>query len=291
VARPAITRAEGISLGALYAFTFFAALGYGIFALHPERLPNSDWARTFFANSFAWNARAHIILTGVVMAVAFFRRAGARWLIAFVSVFVLSFLAEHIGTGTGFPFSGYEYTRLLGPRIGERVPWVIPMSWFFMSAPSWILARRTFPTKVVPRVLFATYLLVLWDVALDPAMSFLVTYWLWEVPGPYYGMPWVNFAGWALTGVVLMIALEILDRWIDWAGEVSVSWSLLYHVAIVLMPLVMLIAAGAWWAVLLTLACGAAAVGVHFVFAEDPAAIPSSDGPLPAQERVAEGTA
>jgi putative membrane protein len=282
-----MTRAEGISLGALYAFTLFAALGYGIFALHPERLPDTDWARTFFQNAFAWNSRIHIVLTGLVLAVAFFRRAGVRWLTAFGSVFVLSFLAEHIGTGTGFPFSGYEYTGLLGPRIGERVPWVIPASWFFMSAPSWILARRTFPTKTVPRVLFATYLLVLWDVALDPAMSYLVTYWVWEVPGPYYTMPWVNFAGWALTGVVLMTTLEVLDRRIDWAGEVTLTWSLVFYVAIVLMPLGMLVAAGAWWAVALTLACGAVAVGVHLGLAETPSPLADRGLAVPSTERVA----
>ena len=260
-----LTPVERVSLLVLYIFTFMAVLGYGIFALSPERLPDTEFARWFFANSFALSSRVHILLSTVVLAVAFFLRAGGRWLIALLTVFVLSFLAEHIGTGTGFPFSGYSYTGLLGPRIGDRVPWLIPVSWFLMAGPSWILARRTFPRRTIPRVLFASYLLMLWDVALDPAMSYLVTYWVWETPGPYYGMPWVNFAGWYGTGIVLMIALEFLDRRIDWAGGVTVRWALLYHIAIVLMPLGMLVAAGAWPAVFATLGAAALALGVHRV--------------------------
>ena len=260
-----LNRTERASLAALYIFTLAAVLGYGVFALHPERLPATDFARSFFASSFALSARVHILLSTLVLALAFFRRAGARWLVALLTVFVLSFLAEHTGTGTGFPFSGYRYTSLLGPRIGERVPWLIPASWFLMAAPSWILARRTFPTRLVPRVLFASYLLMLWDVALDPAMSHLVTYWIWETPGPYYGMPWLNFAGWYGTGLVLMAALEFLDRRLDWAGDVPVRWALLYHVAIVLMPLGMLLAAGAWGAVAATIAGAALALVVHLL--------------------------
>jgi len=259
-----LTPAERWSLAALYLFTLFAVFGYGNFQLHPERLPDTEFARTFFSNAFAISSRTHIVLSAVVLAIAFWTRAGARWLIALATVFILSFLAEHIGTGTGFPFSGYRYTGLLGPRLGERVPWVIPVSWFLMGAPSWILARHTFPDRTAPRLLFATYLLVLWDVALDPAMSYLAPFWLWENRGPYYGMPWVNFLGWAGTGIVLMIALEILDRRLDWAGGVPVRWALIYHVAIVLMPLGMLMAAGAWGAVVFTLACGAVGFGVHF---------------------------
>ena len=137
---------------------------------------------------------------------AFSRYAGARWIPAFLTVYVLSFLAEHIGTGYGIPFSGYEYTGLLGPKLLGRVPYVIPLSWFLMAAPSWILARRVFPRgRVVPRIVMATFLLVLWDLPLDPAMSFLTPYWLWQNPGSFYGMPWVNLAGWALTGVVLTL--------------------------------------------------------------------------------------
>jgi putative membrane protein len=262
-----LKNAERASLAALYLFTLLAVAGYGVFALHPERLPDTEFARSFFASSFGLSSRAHILLSTAVLAVAFFRRAGARWLVALVSVFILSFLAEHIGTGTGFPFSGYRYTSLLGPRIGGRVPWLIPVSWFLMAAPSWILARRTFPSRVVPRVLFASYLLMLWDVALDPAMSYLVTYWIWETPGPYYGMPWLNLVGWYGTGIILMAALEFLDRRIDWAGDVPVRWALLYHVAIVLMPLGMLVAAGAWVAVFATLGAGLVAVAVHQVAA------------------------
>ncbi len=258
-----MTGVERWSIWGLIGFTAVAVLGYGIFALHPERIPTDDFSLAFFTHSFAWFARLHILLSAVVLAIAFFGRSGTRWLIAFGAVFGLSFMAEHIGTGTGFPFSGYSYTALLGPRIGGRVPWVIPISWFLMSAVAWILARRSFPDRTAGRLLFATWLLVLWDLALDPAMSFLTPYWLWEVEGPYYGMPLVNLVGWFGTGLVLMVALDWLDRRINWAGEVTVDWALWYYLAVLAMPLGMLIAYGAWLAVLVTAGALAVSWGIH----------------------------
>ena len=53
-------------------------------------------------------------------------------------------------------------------------------------------------------------LLLAWDLALDPAMSYATRYWIWGDEGPYYGMPWLNLFGWYVTGVVLMAVLSLL---------------------------------------------------------------------------------
>jgi len=94
--------------------------------------------------------------------------------------------------------------------------------------------------------------LVAWDLALDPAMSFLTPYWSWEATGPYYGMPWLNLLGWYGTGVIIMIALEITERRVRWSA-LDVRWMAAYYAVMLLMPLGMLAAAGAWGAVLTTL--------------------------------------
>lgn len=49
------------------------------------------------------------------------------------------------------------------------------------------------------------------DLALDP-VAVVLGLWSWDSPGPYYGVPWLNFAGWG--GVALAIYLAGYG----WAG-------------------------------------------------------------------------
>lgn len=247
---------EDWALWGLFAFTAVALVGYAAFGLRPQNLPALPWATEFYSVSFPFFARAHILITGLVLAVALTRRSGLRWLPALGAIYVLSFLAEHVGTGYGIPFSGYSYTGLLGPKLAGRVPYVIPLSWFLMSAPAYVMARVTFPGsgRALPRIVLASLLLVTWDLALDPAMSFLTPYWLWENSGPFYGMPWVNLLGWLLTGVVIMVALEALERaGRGWSGGLSPRWAAYYYAGVLLMPLGMVTVAGLWGSTLATL--------------------------------------
>jgi uncharacterized membrane protein len=101
------------------------------------------------------------------------------------------------------------------------------------------------------RVIFAGYLLTAWDLVLDPAMSYLTPYWVWENPGPFFGMPWVNLAGWMGTGMVLMGLLEIL-RIHRWASHLDLDWLVAYYGVVLAMPAGMLAAAGVWSPVALT---------------------------------------
>jgi uncharacterized membrane protein len=39
-------------------------------------------------------------------------------------------------------------------------------------------------------------------------MSKVTSYWIWGEAGSYYGMPWSNLFGWAVTGLVLFIILH-----------------------------------------------------------------------------------
>lgn len=280
---------EALALGFFYLFTVTAILGYWNFGLNPHRLPQTEWAVAIYQRSFPWFARGQIVVSALVLAVALWRHAALRWVPALLAVYALSFTAEHVGTGYGIPFSGYSYTGLLGTKLLGRVPYVIPLSWFLMAVPAWVLARRTFPGagQVIPRVLQATFLLVLWDLALDPAMSFLTPYWVWETPGSFYGMPWVNLAGWALTGVVLMAALEVLQRRFDWAGTLPERWTLGYYLAVLLMPLGMITAGGLWWAAAATVGALGLAYGVHRAFG--PRTAPAASSARTSVAAVVEG--
>ena len=140
----------------------------------------------------------------------------------FVIAYVLSASSELIGTGTGFPFGNYSYTDFLGFKLLGRVPFTIPMSWFYMGLTSYVLARlivRLVGTRLDDRwreiasVVLGMYLVVVWDLVLDPAMAhrtLAVRFWEWHVDGLYFGMPVRNYIGWAFTAL-LFITLSRLS--------------------------------------------------------------------------------
>jgi uncharacterized membrane protein len=271
---------EGLALAAFLAFTLLALLGYGLFGVQPERLPEVQVLRDFWRISFGFFAQVHILLGGAVLGILLVRKAGFRWVPALLAVYLVSFLSEFAGTGYGVPFGRYEYTTLLGAKLGGRVPWVIPLSWFLMVIPSYALARRTFPEPGRPwtRIGFAAVILVLWDLALDPAMSYQAPYyWRWIDTGPYYGMPWINLAGWLGTGFVLMAAVERMGG-TTWVPSLPVGWLGGYYGITLLMPLGMLVLEGLWLAVGITLLGYASAFGLHFAVVRGRESAPASIG-------------
>ena len=89
-------------------------------------------------------------------------------------------------------------------------------------------------------------------------MSFLTPYWMWEDPGSYYGMPLINLLGWYVTGVALMAAIEGFSSRVRWV-DLDTRWMAAYYGAMLAMPLGMLIAAGLWLGVVVTLVAVASA--------------------------------
>lgn len=125
------------------------------------------------------------------------------------SVLIATWGVEALGSATGFPFGEYTYTSKLQPQSGG-VPWLIPIAWLMMLPPAWAVAASLTEGLRLrhqrnTRILFAGIAglaFTVWDFYLDPQM---VAYglWIWETPGGYFGIPWVNFAGWWLTSAVL----------------------------------------------------------------------------------------
>lgn len=257
---PALARLPGAGLVALYAFTAFALIGYATFGLHPALLVLFPQFARFYGIAFQFFAQAQIYIAFAVIAAVLALYAGARWVAAFVALYVLSLSSELLGTGAGIPFGEYHYTAALGPRWFGRVPVVIPLSWFFMAVPSYAAARAAFPARPLARVMMASLILLSWDLALDPAMSHATRYWVWGETGAYYGMPWLNLFGWYVTGLVLMAALALL-RSDAWVAAVPLRWMLAFYGANLLLPVGMSAAAGLWGAVAATAAAlGGAAV-------------------------------
>jgi uncharacterized membrane protein len=232
------------------AIVVASLLGYGIFSSRPDLLIQVDPGARFFVWAFHSFAIGNMLFGGLaVVAEALYRNRRPAFF-AFLAVYLVSLTSELLGTSYGVPFGAYSYTALLGPKWFERVPLLIPLSWFTMGWAVWVIARCW--TKGWMAVLLGTTLLVAWDLLLDPAMSKVTSYWLWGDVGSYYGMPWSNLAGWGITGFVLLALL----RWLAPQPDGSFKFALSVYFVNFALPLGFCVLNGYWIAVFASLATG-----------------------------------
>lgn len=248
----AFTRLDTWGLIVLGLFTAASLAGFTSFGRHPELLARFPSSRDFYAPAFEVFAQGHIVIAFLALALSLTMRAGMRWLPGLLVAGTLSLGMELLGTATGFPFSGYRYTELLGVQVAGLVPVLIPLSWFMMAFPSYVLARRMAGGRVGGWALGAL-LLTTWDLTLDPAMSALSPYWVWESEGGYYGMPLVNLAGWFGTGVLIMAGFDAVKAG-RVADRVPARLMEVYYATVLALSLAMTLVAGYWLAVVLTVA-------------------------------------
>jgi uncharacterized membrane protein len=203
------------------------SMGFGLAGLLLV-LPNPDFiaalpdfGKTAFGWSMAGGGVVYMILGTLAVATYAYRTLGIWHCLGFmVPAIGLSLGSELLGTSTGFPFGHYRYLSGLGYKIAGLVPFTIPLSWFYLGFSAYIIARAGLETLAIPQILkyvgaiaFGSLLLTSWDFVLDPAMSqTTMPFWVWEQPGPFFGMPYENFAGWFGTGVVFMTVATLIWR-------------------------------------------------------------------------------
>jgi putative membrane protein len=182
---------------------------------------------------------------------------GPRNIIAFIVItVVVSFASEVIGVATGLVFGAYHYTGLLGPKL-LGVPPMIQIGYLATGYASLMTGRIILsllgPVKgwaILAASLAGTFIMVSWDVAMDPYQSTVTGDWIWHDGGVYFGVPLHNYAGWFGTVFVFMTAYFIFaSRWIeqpqkDLMQNEGLFWSLpvLYYaliaIGIVITPLI-----------------------------------------------------
>lgn len=130
----------------------------------------------------------------------------ARLILTILAVPAFGWAAEFIGSKTGFPFGGYEYTDVLHPQIG-RVPLLIPLAWLMMMPPAWTVGQLIVGDESrLLSALVAGAAFTAWDFFLDPQMV-TWNFWKWHRRGGYFGIPWVNFLGWFLIASLISYAV------------------------------------------------------------------------------------
>jgi putative membrane protein len=68
-------------------------------------------------------------------------------------------------------------------------------------------ALTTFATPLI-----GAFIMVLWDMTLDPAASTIGNWWIWHQGGGFFGVPLQNFLGWFLTVFVFMQVFALYLR-------------------------------------------------------------------------------
>ena len=142
-------------------------------------------------------------------------------LIFIIICLVVSNALENLSILTGFPFGHYHYTNGLGPKL-FLVPLLIGPAYISTGYLAWVIGnilvgdiRRgagVFTLFAAPFI--AAFAMVVWDVCLDPTLSTILKFWVWEQGGGYFGVPFSNYLGWFFTVFVFfqLFALYVYFR-------------------------------------------------------------------------------
>jgi putative membrane protein len=141
--------------------------------------------------------------------------------ISIFAAFCLGFggLAESISLRTGFPFGHYYFTDAMGPKV-LHVPVLLVLAYLGIGYVSWVLALLILGyldepidgVRIFALPLLASFIMLAWDLSMDPDWSTLDHVWIWQHGGPYFGVPLSNFFGWFLTAYIYYLAFALYCR-------------------------------------------------------------------------------
>lgn len=153
-----------------------------------------------------------LVMFGAGFAFAFMHgslRYGIKnMVIAFFICLAVTYGLENLSIITGFPFGHYHYStaNVLAIRL-YKAPLFMAIGYFSMAYPSWVIAnilldrpdnnpRSNYFRFALPAI--ASFILVMWDIVLDPCASTIDKAYTWHEGGGFFGVPLSNFLGWYL---------------------------------------------------------------------------------------------
>ncbi|MBP7134048.1 carotenoid biosynthesis protein [Patescibacteria group bacterium] len=131
-----------------------------------------------------------------------------RGLLILLALSLFAYLIEIVGVQTGFPYSSFTYAQTLRSFLIAGVPWTTPFGWVPLVLASYFVARVWSPQRKGLWIVFwSVLLLVTFDLVLDPG-AVRLGLWSYASTGWYHAVPWQNFAGWLLTGTLVLFTLH-----------------------------------------------------------------------------------
>jgi uncharacterized membrane protein len=213
----------GLALVFLALFIYSSIIRPLLEPLFPEllRIPGGIGVKTLFMMLFSIFHAAYVL--------------GWRHTLLFFGItVVVSWSYEHVGVETGLIYGAYHYTDALGLKLGH-VPIIIPIAWFMMIYPSYIIANlivgggqkmrmmmrnknnnynnRTTLLQILWLSFLSAVIMTAWDLVVDPYLSGPTERaWIWEDGGQYFGVPLHNFGGWLLTTFTIYFIFRLLSE-------------------------------------------------------------------------------
>lgn len=158
------------------------------------------------------------------------QRYGWGGILIFIAIcLVVSNALENLSILTGFPFGHYHYTDRLGPKL-FLVPLLIGPAYISTGYLAWVIGnvlvgdirRGTGRFTLFATPFIAAFAMVVWDVCLDPTLSTVLKFWIWEQGGGYFGVPLSNYLGWFFT-VYLFFQIFALYVYFRQPGKAEVA--------------------------------------------------------------------
>jgi putative membrane protein len=139
------------------------------------------------------------------LAPLFDRRAG----FALALLTAYTYAVEYVGATTGIPYGEFEYGVSLGPMLLETIPLALPLFFIPLVLNSYLLCLLALGERlrsVFVRIPVVAAMVVAVDLVLDPA-AVALGFWEYTASG-YYGVPWLNYAGWVLSATVATALID-----------------------------------------------------------------------------------
>ncbi len=194
-----------------------------------------EWLRLLWGTVLL---RPYVVSFLLVFLMAAGHHLGWRRTLAYVPIgYCLAWLSEFSSIHWGFPYGDYYY---IPATVGRElwvagVPFMDSLSYVFLSYCSYATAlfllspvarcggelfiletrelRRSWRTLVLGAFLFMFLDIIIDPVALQGYRWFLGQIYGYREMGIYFGVPMSNFYGWFVVGLVLVVTLQVLDRW------------------------------------------------------------------------------
>jgi uncharacterized membrane protein len=207
----------GLAITFLALFIYSSIIRPLLEPLFPElpRIPGGIGIKTLFLMLFSIFHASYVL--------------GWRHTLLFFGITVaVSWSYEHVGVETGLIYGAYHYTDALGLKLGH-VPIIIPIAWFMMIYPSYIIANligsgrqmmmrdknnnRITLVQILWLSFLSAVMMTAWDLVVDPYLSGPTERaWIWEDGGQYFGVPLHNFGGWLLTTFTIYFIFRLLSE-------------------------------------------------------------------------------
>jgi putative membrane protein len=162
-----------------------------------------------------------------------------------VAAYLISFASEFCSINTGFPYGWYYYLDVTKDRELwiAGVPFFDSLSYVFLTYCSystalliiapvkvWRWDLLTLETLAMRRslsvLLLGSLLQVYLDIIIDPVALqgrrwFLGQIYGYREAGAHFGVPLSNYAGWWLVSILLVLTLQLIDRWSGATGKMA----------------------------------------------------------------------